>query len=126
MNAQQNMATFSFLLGILSLIMLLFGLGLPAGALGLIVALLSRGKDAFLPKAKIGFILSLIGLIISLVITVSSVILIRSGALQNSYEQMKEMIETNYGGSDTDELVEQLGEMFGITPEPADDGGEGK
>ena len=125
MTAQQNMATISFILGILSLIMLLFGFGLPAAALGLITAHLSKGSGPMLPKAKSGFIMSLIGLIISLVIIASSIIMIRTGALQDAYDQMREMVETTYSGDDTDELVKELEEMLGITP-AAENGGDVK
>ena len=126
-NAQQGMATFSFVLGILSLIMLLFGLGLPAGALGLVLALLSRGGGSFLPRAKTGLILSAIGLAVSLIITLSSIVMIRSGALQETFDEMRNVLETTYEGDEADELIQEFEEMLGITAAPsAEKGGSGK
>lgn len=122
MNAQRSMAAFSFILGITSIVMLLFGFSLPLAALGLIVALLSRGGESLLPRAKAGLIMSLIGLIIGVVSIVFSLFLIRSGALNDTYDEMREIIETTYSEEEADELIEQFNEILGITPSPTEGG----
>lgn len=124
-NAQRNMALFSLVLGVLSLIMILFGFSLPFAALGLILALLSRGGGGLLPRAKAGLAVSVIGLILGLVITITSVWMIRSGALDQLYKDMRNTIENTYNGEEADELLEQFDEMFGDLPSSGN-GGESR
>ena len=124
-NARQNMAMFSFILGILSLIFLLFGFSMPLAALGIILALLSRGGEAMAPRARSGLILSALGLVIGIAITVSSIVMLRSGAFQDAFDEMRKTLEMTYSEEEADEVLEQLDELFGATPSPSE-GGAGK
>lgn len=55
-------STASMTAGTLSLFFLVSGLSFPVGALGILFALLSRKGDKMDPQAKLGCILSIIGL----------------------------------------------------------------
>lgn len=83
--------------GILSLVMMFFGLGLPFAAMGLITALLSKDEEPMQGYATAGFIMSLIGLVISILMTISSFYMIRSGAFDSILEQINENYEDLYG-----------------------------
>ena len=106
------MSLFSFVMGILSLVFLMFGFALPFAALGLILAILSRTEGAMLPRARAGLIMSVIGLAAGLVITITSAYLISSGALEETYREMTEMFENNGDSDEYDRVLEELREMF--------------
>lgn len=118
MRAQQNMSNISFFMGMASLVLLFFGFAIPFAALGLILSLLSRGAGKMLPRAKTGFVMSVIGLAIGLAITISSVYLIRSGILRETYEQMQEMLDNSGGDNETEELLEQLKVILDASDSP--------
>lgn len=77
-NKKNSMATASLILGIASFSFICCGGSIPLGALGIILALLSRVDGPMHNHAKAGMILSSIGFVLSLVvygITVASLIL---------------------------------------------------
>lgn len=64
-------STASMTAGTLSLFFLVSGLSFPVGALGILFALLSRKGDKMDPQAKLGCILSIIGLCLGIAIFIS-------------------------------------------------------
>ena len=83
--------------GILSLVFMFFGLGLPFAAVGLIMAMLSTDAEPIQGYASAGFIMSLIALVISILMTISSFYMIYSGALDPILNQFYEEYEDLYG-----------------------------
>lgn len=98
-----GLATASLVLGICSLIFICCGASFVVGALGIILALLSRGSSRISGNAKAGFILSLIGLILSIVIYgVMFFSMIVSGELEDMIEDYQYYYD--YGNDfDTDD-----------------------
>ncbi len=111
MDSREKLQLASMIAGILSLCFLIFGLGLPAGALGLVFALLSRGDGPLEGRAKTGFILSLVGLIIGAVMVISSVYLVTSGAYDKMLNQFYQLTEEE-GVDGEDPTVKQVQEML--------------
>ena len=87
----------SMIFGILSLVMLFLGLGLPFAAMGLITALLSKDEEPIQGYAAAGFITSLIALIISVLMAISSYYMLYSGAFDSILDQVYEEYEDLYG-----------------------------
>jgi len=69
-----GMAKAAFILGICSLLFSLYGLGLTFAVLGIIFALLSRGRGSMQKPAKIGVGLSAAGLIVGCIVMVFSLV----------------------------------------------------
>ncbi len=111
-------------MGIISLVMLIFGFSLPFAAMGIILSLLSREGEKPDPAARSGFIMSLIALIIGLVITASSIFIMRSGVLEDTLFSMRNNLEETYGEDQADDIMDQFEEMLGVTEAPK--GGEGQ
>ena len=106
MDSKEKLKLASLIAGIFSLIFLFFGLAMPAGALGVLFALLSRDTEKFEGRALTGFVLSLIGLIIGAVSTVSSLYLITSGTYEKMLDDLYEQTE------EENEYVEQIREYL--------------
>lgn len=74
--SSEKLANASFVLGILSLFSVFCCCPFVLSAIGITLALVSKGASEVLkPKAKTGLTLSIVGLVISFVITVSSVVM---------------------------------------------------
>ncbi len=120
--AAERLATASFVLGIISLFSVLCCCPFVVSAIGIVLALLSKGAEKqFRPRAKTGFILSLIGMGVSLVLTAFTVIFPivmyktnpefrknLDGAMIESLEQDEQLLRQLYG----DEVYEQMREML--------------
>lgn len=120
--AADRMATAAFILGIISLFSTLCCCPFIFSAIGIILALLSKGaEEALRPRAKTGLILSVVGLVISIVITVATIafpiFMFETNPMyrENMIETYEETIEENesmfrevYG----DEVYEQMEEML--------------
>ena len=89
MDSREKLRLASLVAGILSLALMLFGLGLPAGALGILFALLSRDNEPVSGRARTGMILSIIGMVIGVLILVSSIYMITSG----EYDRIMEILQ---------------------------------
>ncbi len=117
-----RLATASFVLGIISLVSVLCCCPFVFSAIGIILALLSKGAERELrPRAKTGLILSIAGMVVSVVITaftiVFPVVMYKTNPefkknfdeqLVRSLEQDEDMIRQMYG----DEVYEQMKELF--------------
>ena len=102
-----GLATASLVLGICSLIFICCGGSFVVGALGIILALLSRGSSSMSGNAKAGLILSIIGFVLSSVIYgVMFVSMIVSGELKDMIEDYQYYYD--YGNDlddfDTDDI----------------------
>lgn len=106
MDSRKRLQTASMIFGILSLVLLIVGFALPAAAMGLIFALMSRESKGFEGRALTGLILSIIGLIFGIIITASSFYLVYSG----EYDRLLKEFESEYTDdpSYSDELQEWL------------------
>ena len=117
-----RLATASFVLGIISLVSVLCCCPFVFSAIGIILALLSKGAERELrPRAKTGLILSIVGMVVSVVIIaftiVFPVVMYKTNPefkknfdeqLERSLEQDEDMIRQMYG----DEVYEQMKELF--------------
>ena len=79
--------------GTLSLFFLVSGLSFPVGALGILFALLSRKGDKMDPQAKLGCILSIIGLCLGIAIFIYAAVTVYQNfpELIQQYQQLYEM-----------------------------------
>ena len=72
--AADSLATASFVLGIISIVSILCCCPFIFSAIGIVLALLSKGgEEALRPRAKTGLILSIVGLVVSFVLVIASV-----------------------------------------------------
>ncbi len=106
MDSKEKLKLASLIAGIFSMIFLFFGFALPLGALGILFALLSRDTGKFEGRALTGFVLSLIGLIIGAVMTISSLYLITSGTYEKMLEELYEQQD------EENDYVEQIREYL--------------
>ena len=74
-DSSPGMATASLVLGICSLVLALTGFSIMLGALGLLLALLSRGSGRLAGRSMAGFITSLIGFCLGILLIISLVVL---------------------------------------------------
>lgn len=108
MNSQEKLQFASLILGITSLAFLLFGLSLPLGALGLILALLSRGNgEPIQGRAVAGMITSLIGLVFGAVILIATIYMIHTGV----YDELLKQFNSYYSQS-AGTVIGALQEVF--------------
>lgn len=119
--AAQKLANASFIFGIISLFSTLCCCPFVFSAIGIILALLSKGAQKFLSqKAKTGLALSIIGLVVSFVLTIFTVampfVLIKANPEYKKIfkEQYEESLDENEAllrelyGDDTFEQVQQI------------------
>lgn len=121
--AAESLATASFVIGIISLVSMLCCCPFVFSAIGIVLALLSKGAEKTLrPRAKAGLIMSIIGIAVSLVLTAFTIALpvvmyttnpeFRKNfddAMVNSLEQDEELYRQMYG----DEAYDQMMDIFG-------------
>lgn len=100
--ASEKLANAAFILGIFSLFSVFCCLPFAFSALGIVLALLSKGASHVLkPKAKTGLILSIVGIVISTVMIVSTVLMpfilntLNPAIGENYMKQFREIIEQN-------------------------------
>ena len=74
-DSSPGMATASLVLGICSLVLALTGFSIVLGALGLLLALLSRGSGRLAGRSMAGFVTSLIGFCLGILLIISMVFL---------------------------------------------------
>ena len=120
--AAEKLATASMVLGIISLVSILCCCPFVFSAIGIVLALLSKGAEETLrPRAKTGIILSVIGIVVSIVLMAFTLLLpivmyttnpeFRKNFVneyQKSLEQDEELFRQMYG----DEVYEQMKDLF--------------
>ena len=120
--AADRLATASFVLGIISLFSILCCCPFVFSAIGIVLALLSKGAEETLrPRAKTGLILSIVGLGVSFVLMAFTIAfplvmyktnpLFRENmnkSIQESLDQDEELFRQLYG----DDIYDQMKEMF--------------
>jgi len=120
--ASQKLANASFVLGIISIFSVFFCCPFVLSAIGITLALLSKGaSDALKPKAKNGLILSIVGLVVSFVILVTSIVMplvlakLNPEIGENFKKQYLEVLEENedfYRELYGDEAVDTMEQMI--------------
>ena len=116
-----RLATASLVLGIISIVSVLCCCPFVFSAIGIVLALLSKGaSDVLRPRAKTGLILSIAGLVISFVLTIFTIVFpivmyetnpeFRkniNNVMEESFRQNEELFRQVYG-DDVFEQMEQL------------------
>lgn len=125
----RKLATAAFVLGIISLFASFCCCPFVFGALGVILAMASKGAaKEMLPKAQKGLIMSIIGLIASAVIVVTTVAMpfvlakmnpAYANQFMKPYQEELENNESLYRQLYGDDVYKQMQEIFGV-PEDAD------
>ncbi len=126
--AAEKLATAALVMGIISLVSILCCCPFVFSAIGIVLALLSKGAEKSLrPRARTGLFLSIVGLVVSLLLTVATIVFpivmyktnpefrknIRE-AMEQSLEQDEELYRSIYG----DETYERMLDMFTNGEEP--------
>ena len=120
--AAERLATASMVLGIISLFSILCCCPFVFSAIGIVLALLSKGaEEALRPRAKTGLILSIVGLVVSVVLIGFTVafplVMYKTNpefkknfdkAIEESLDQYEELYRQQYG----DDLYDQMHEYF--------------
>ena len=88
-----GLATASLALGIVGLITMIFGIGFAPAALGIILALLSRGKGKMSGMAVAGLVLSVIALVLTILILIYVAVLLLSGAMDAYLQEITAMMQ---------------------------------
>lgn len=120
--ASERLANASFVLGILSLFSVFFCCPFVLSAIGITLALLSKGaSEALKPKARTGLILSIVGIVISVVVVIGSLAMplvmarLNPEIGENFKKQYLEVIEQNedfYRQTYGDETVDMMEEII--------------
>ena len=120
--AADRLATASLVLGIISLFSILCCCPFVFSAVGIVLALLSKGASETLrPRAKTGLILSIVGMVVSVILLAFSIafpiLMYRTNpefkknfddAMLRSLEQDEELFRNLYG----DDVYEQMEELI--------------
>ena len=120
--AVDRLATASMVLGIISLFSILCCCPFVFSAIGIVLALLSKGaEEALKPRAKTGLILSVVGLVVSFVLIAFTIafplVMYKTNpefkknfdkAIEESLEQDEQLYRQLYG----DEVYDQMHELF--------------
>lgn len=121
-----GMATAAMILGILALISgCCIYLSIPLGALGILLAILSKGSDkTYSPASKAGLLVSVMALVITVSMTAVTLIsnwdLIQSGTFQ---QQLEDILEYYYGEDSTDSSQDVLPYGYGFYDREGTPGG---
>ena len=123
-----RLATAALVLGIISLVSTLCCCPFVFSALGIVLALLSKGAEKMLrPRAKTGLILSIVGMCVSVVLVVFSIALPffmyktnpmfrerLNEEMKNSLEQDEALFRSIYGDEVYDQMMKMIeeGEPF--------------
>ena len=117
-----RLATASFVMGIISIVSVWCCCPFVFSAIGIVLALLSKGaSDVLRPRAKTGLILSIAGLVISFVLTIFTIVFpilmyktnpeFRkniNNAMEESLQQDEELFRQIYG----DDVYEQMQQII--------------
>ncbi len=120
-NKGEGMATAAMILGIISLVsLLLLRIYIPflLGGVGIILAVLSKGKaKKMLGRAKAGLICCITGLALDITLCVFSVYLVFAlpDILPEMVDEVNKMCEEQYGMT-YEELMDEIYEMWDIEP----------
>ncbi len=120
--AAESLATASLVLGIISLVSMLCCCPFVFSAIGIVLALLSKGAESTLrPRAKTGLVLSITGIVISLILVAFTIAMplfmyktnpeFRKNiddAMVESLEQDEELFRQVYG----DDVYDQMMDIF--------------
>ena len=120
--AAERLATASMVLGIISLFSILCCCPFVFSAIGIVLALLSKGaEEALRPRAKTGLILSIVGLVVSVVLIGFTIafplVMYKTNpefkknfdkAIEASLDQDEELYRQLYG----DDVFDQMHEYF--------------
>ena len=123
--AAEKLATASLVLGIISLVSTLCCCPFVFSAIGIVLSLLSKGaEEALRPRAKTGLILSIAGLVVSLVLTAFTIVfpivmyktnpVFRQNlhnALEESLERDEQLYRSVYGDEAYDQLRDLIDKM---------------
>ncbi|MGI6010223.1 MAG: hypothetical protein ACOX8H_01825 [Ruminococcus sp.] len=126
-----GLATASLVMGICGLVLICCGASFVLGALGIIFALLSRGRGRMSGSAKAGLILSIVGIILSIAVYSFYIVsLVTSGQFQDiieSYEYYNQYMEDDYDyndyydfGEDYNLDEDQLNDLLQNSPQSGD------
>lgn len=108
--SRNPMATAAVVLGVISMFTcLVFYISVPCGALAVLLAILSRGKNPMPGKGKAGVVCGMIGMCLSIAITLASVWVVLTNAQMRAY--MENYLQYYLGDSSFD-LDRELGTMF--------------
>lgn len=123
--AAESLATASLVLGIISLVSTLCCCPFIFSAIGIVLALLSKGASNVLrPRAKTGLILSIAGLVVSVVLTVFTIVfpivmyktnpVFRQSineAMEQSLKQDEQLYRSLYGDDVYDQMRDLIKQM---------------
>ena len=98
-DSSPGMASAALVLGICSVALFWIGISFITGALGILLALLSRGIVSMKSNARIGLTLSAIGLAIEIAIFSFGIYLFRSGAMDPYIDQFQDLYEEYFDDS---------------------------
>lgn len=99
MNSKEKLQLASMTAGILSLILIIFELAVPAAAFGIIFAVMSSDGKSIEGRGQTGLIISIIGLVFGLIITISSLYIVLSG----TYDKIIKQLESTYSNDSSDD-----------------------
>ncbi len=100
-----GMAVASLVLGILSLLLVCCGVSLFIGALGILLALLSRGRAEMSGSAKAGMGLSIAGMVLGVIVFVFTLMFsTAAGVYNNYYDEIENFIEEYENGYYSDDV----------------------
>lgn len=111
-----GLSSTAMILGILSIIMIVTGFSFIIGSMGIILALLSRGRGRFSTQAMTGLITSAIGVVGGILITLVAFFTIYSGNLDEAIDRLNSLYETyitqgTLNGSDIDRILDDSQEQ---------------
>ncbi len=126
--AADRLATAAMVMGIISLVSILCCCPFVFSAIGIVLALLSKGAEKTLrPRAKTGLILSIVGMVVSFVLIVATIafpiVMYKTNpefrknfrdAMEQSLDQDEELFRQLYG----DDAYEQMRDMITNGEEP--------
>lgn len=108
--SRNPMATAAVVLGVISLFTcMVFYISVPCGAMAVLLAILSRGKNPMPGKSKAGIACGMIGMCLSIAVTLTSVWMVLTNAQMRAY--MERYLQYYLGDSSFD-LDQELGTMF--------------
>ena len=117
---RQPLITAAMFLGILSLLSnMMIYVSLPCGALAIILALVSKTDRSLLKKAKIGLACGMIGLVSTVIITVSAFYFVLGNSeMRSALEYYCQIYMGDYN-FDLDEFLEEMFPFIGDLDTPA-------
>ncbi len=100
---RNGLASASLTLGICSIIFSFLGISFILGAIGIVLALLSRGAENMAAKARTGLVTSVIGVILSVTILIASfTYLVQTDQMQNMLDDYRYYYENEISAPDAD------------------------